>query len=73
MTEVVHNYTKIIKGEDVDVYDVLDAFNCGCSAAEHAVKKLLNAGDRGVKSRVQDLREAQASIARAIQNELEKM
>lgn len=64
----MNKYKKLIKGKFIDVYDVLDAFSCGCSASEHAVKKLLMAGLRGGKDRAQDLQEAKDSIDRAIQN-----
>ena len=49
-----------------DVYDVLKAFDVTCSARGHAVKKLLMPGQRGVKSEVQDLKEALVSASRAI-------
>lgn len=50
-----------------DVYDVLQAWDVTCPAIQHAVKKLLQPGQRGSKSAVQDLREAIGSIERAIQ------
>ena len=50
----------------VDVYSVLVAFEVTCPATQHAIKKLLCAGLRGVKSGVQDLREARDAIDRAI-------
>jgi hypothetical protein len=49
-----------------DVYDILEAFNVRCPAVQHAVKKLLMPGQRGEKSAIDDLREAKASIERAI-------
>ena len=51
----------------VDVYDVIAAFKVTCPAAAHAIKKLLAPGQRGVKSKNVDLREAQISIKRSIQ------
>ena len=36
-------------------------------ATQHAIKKLLQPGDRGHKDKLTDLREALASIERAIQ------
>lgn len=60
---------EIKPGVNVDVYDVLNAFKTGSAAIDHAVKKLLAPGQRGVKPRGQDLREAIASIERAIQIE----
>ena len=52
---------------EVDVYDVLQAFDVRCPAVQHAVKKLLCPGQRGAKDFVQDLTEARDSISRAIQ------
>jgi hypothetical protein len=51
----------------VDVYDVLAAFQVSFPAAQHAVKKLLCPGQRGVKDAMQDLSEARSSIDRAMQ------
>jgi hypothetical protein len=50
----------------IDVYDVLKAFNVQNPAIQHAIKKLLKGGERGVKSKVQDYTEAIESINRAI-------
>jgi hypothetical protein len=50
----------------IDVYDVLNAFNVRNPAIQHAIKKLLKGGERGVKSKVQDYTEAIESITRAI-------
>ena len=52
---------------EVDVYDVLSAYEVGCSARQHAIKKLLAAGQRGVKTECQDLEEAILSINRSIE------
>jgi hypothetical protein len=51
---------------DVDVYDVLRAFNVTDPAIQHAVKKLLCTGIRGHKDSRQDLEEAIQSIERAL-------
>jgi hypothetical protein len=56
----------IIDGQ-VDVYAVLDAFDCRCPARQHAIKKLLCAGIRGKNNELDDLREAEDAIKRAIQ------
>lgn len=63
-------YKKPIKDKEgytikVDVYDVLKAFNVTCPAIQHAVKKLLCAGQRGSKSIETDFNEAINSIFRA--------
>ena len=52
---------------EIDVYDVLTAFNVTCPAIQHAVKKLLCPGQRGTKDAMQDLCEAKFSVHRAIQ------
>ena len=53
----------------VDVYCVLAAFPTGSAAVDHAIKKLLAPGQRGHKDRIQDLKEARASLTRAIELE----
>lgn len=61
-----NRYARTINGATVDVYDILRAFNVTCPATQHAIKKLLMPGQRGGKSATQDLREALASVQRAI-------
>lgn len=62
------HYHKLTNGaETVDVYWVLNAWGVQCHATGHAIKKLLNAGQRGVKPAKQDLKEAIDSIKRAIE------
>lgn len=63
-------YNRPCKNVTIDVYDVLQAFSVTNPAAQHAIKKLLCAGLRGHKDKMQDLTEALKSIERAI--ELEK-
>lgn len=53
----------------VDVYEVLQAYPTGSAALDHAAKKILCAGQRGAKSRLQDLEEARDAITRAIEME----
>jgi hypothetical protein len=53
----------------IDVYDVLNSFNVQNPAIQHAIKKLLKGGERGVKNKVQDYTEAIESINRAIELE----
>ncbi len=50
----------------IDVYEVLLTFGVTCPAVQHAVKKLLCAGQRGHKTVEQDLLEAREAICRAI-------
>ena len=68
--------TIVIDGIDhdiyVDVYDVLTAFKTDNPAVDHAVKKELAPGVRGVKSRIQDFMEARDSLNRAIEIEKTK-
>lgn len=49
----------------IDVYDVLDAFKVENPAVQHAIKKMLCAGQRGYKDYEQDLDEAIQSLERA--------
>ena len=65
-------YTRTIRSEAVDVYDVLTAFDVRNAATAHAIKKLLCPGQRGAKDLLTDLNEAAQSIARAIQIEEER-
>ena len=68
--EKAHNkYKRKVPRTEIDVYDILKAFNVVNPATQHAIKKLLCAGDRGYKDKVQDLKEALASISRAIELE----
>lgn len=68
--EKAHNkYKRKVSALEIDVYDILKAFNVVNPAVQHGVKKLLCAGDRGYKDKMQDLKEALASISRAIELE----
>lgn len=60
---------KIGAAIEVDVYDVLKAFDVVNPAIAHAVKKLLAGGLRGYKDREQDYNEAIDSIRRGIELE----
>lgn len=42
----------------IDVYRMLDGFKTDSPALDHSAKKLLNAGNRGVKDKIQDLEES---------------
>ena len=69
--KAMNKYQREIKKDVfVDIYDVLQAFAVTNPATQHAIKKLLCAGLRGHKDKMQDLTEALKSIERAI--ELEK-
>lgn len=70
-------YQRNIKGAVVDVYDVLEAFDPENrnSADDHAIKKMLLPGKRGVKGAIQDRKEAIQSLQRSIEiiERLEKL
>ncbi|MBF4541152.1 hypothetical protein IS514_25070 [Salmonella enterica subsp. enterica serovar Typhimurium] len=56
---------EIKPGVFVDVYDVLMAWNVTNPALQHLIKKALQAGERGHKSREQDLQDIIDSAIRA--------
>ena len=58
-----------IKGQWVDVYDILTAYSVTNPADAHAIKKMLCPGRRGAKDGIQDRREAIVSLQRAIELE----
>lgn len=63
----LNKYKKQCKGVEIDVYDVLKAFNIVNPAIQHAIKKLLAGGQRGYKDVEQDYNEAIQSIKRGIE------
>lgn len=63
----LNKYKKQCKGIEIDVYDVLKAFNVVNPAIQHAIKKLLAGGQRGYKDVEQDYNEAIQSIQRGIE------
>lgn len=65
--EGTNKYARNIYGVEVDVYDVLVAWNVICPATQHAIKKLLMPGQRGNKDKLQDLEEAKQALERAIE------
>ena len=67
MTQHAHYKKDVSHLKTIDVYRVLDIFNVTSPAIQHAVKKLLCAGQRGAKDYERDLREAVDSINRALQ------
>ena len=58
-----------IKGQWVDVYDILTAYSVTNPADAHAIKKMLSPAQRGAKDGIQDRQEAIASLERAIELE----
>jgi len=61
-----NKYVKVIKGVEIDVYDILKAYD-PTHPIGHAIKKLLMSGNRGFKGYVEDLSEAIQAIEREIQ------
>jgi hypothetical protein len=55
--------------QEIDVYGVIETFGLTCPARQHALKKILLAGDRGKNDTIADLEEARDAIARAIELE----
>lgn len=69
--EADNKYLHEIKpGVFVDVYDVLMAWNVTNPALQHLIKKALQAGRRGHKSREQDLQDIIDSAIRAKELEI---
>ena len=62
----MNKYQRTVPSTTIDVYDVLSAYDVDSHAVGHAIKKLLMAGQRGHKDRLQDLREAVQAIEREI-------
>ena len=55
----------------IDVYRVLVLFGVTNPCLQHAIKKLLCAGQRGVKDQKQDVQEAIASLVRYLEMQTE--
>lgn len=55
----------------IDVYRVLVLFDVTNPCLQHAIKKLLCAGQRGVKDQKQDVQEAIASLLRYLEMQTE--
>lgn len=63
----MNKYQRQVPSTTIDIYDILNAYRVTCPATQHAIKKLLQPGERGHKDKLTDLREALASIERAIE------
>lgn len=57
--------TKAVVDVQIDVYDVLGAYEVQNPALQHLIKKALQPGERGHKTREQDLADIVASAIRA--------
>lgn len=62
-------YTRTIKGAQVDVYDILKAWDVQNPALQHLIKKALQPGARGHKTLENDLRDILVSAERAMELE----
>lgn len=62
--EFNHYYKDVSALKSIDVYRVLELFSVTNPAIQHAVKKLLVAGGRGVKDQAKDIDEAIKALQR---------
>ncbi len=62
-----HYFKSVSHLETVDVYRVLLLFQVNEPCIQHAIKKLLCAGDRGNKSMIKDITEARDSLNRHLE------
>ena len=62
-----HYFKSVSHLETVDVYRVLSLFQVNGACIQHAIKKLLCAGDRGDKSMIKDITEARDSLNRHLE------
>ena len=71
MNEYKHYQKSVEHLKWVDVYRVLDLFNVVNPCVQHAIKKLLCAGTRGVKDERKDIEEAVSSLVRCLEMQTE--
>ena len=62
-------YNRVIRGETIDIYDILVAYGVTNPALQHLIKKALMAGQRGHKDRTTDMKEILEAAQRAIELE----
>ena len=62
-----HYFKSVSHLETVDVYRVLSLFQVNDACIQHAIKKLLCAGDRGDKSDIKDITEARDTLNRHLE------
>lgn len=71
MTDLMNNHDHYFKDvtslKFIDVYRVLILFDVTDPCLQHAVKKLLCAGNRGVKDELKDVQEAITSLTRYLE------
>ena len=71
MNEYKHYQKSVEHLKWVDVYRVLDLFNVVNPCIQHAIKKLLCAGQRGAKDERKDIEEAVSSLVRCLEMQTE--
>lgn len=71
MNEYKHYQKNVEHLKSVDVYRVLVLFGVTNPCLQHAIKKLLCAGNRGVKDELKDVQEAIASLLRYLEMQTE--
>ena len=62
-----HYFKDVSNLKHIDVYRVLILFDVTDPCLQHAVKKLLCAGNRGVKDELKDVQEAISSLTRYLE------
>ena len=71
MNEYKHYQKNVEHLKWIDVYRVLDLFGVSNPCVQHAIKKLLCKGTRGVKDTRQDVQEAITSLVRCLEMQTE--
>ena len=71
MNEFKHYQKSVKRLNWIDVYRVLVLFDVTDPCLQHAIKKLLCAGQRGAKDKKQDVQEAIASLLRYLEMQTE--
>ena len=71
MNEYSHYQKSVEHLKWIDVYRVLVLFGVTNPCLQHAIKKLLCAGQRGAKGQQQDVQEAIASLLRYLEMQTE--
>jgi len=66
-----HYFKDVTHLKTIDVYRVLDLFGVSNPCIQHAVKKLLCSGTRGVKDERKDIEEAVSSLVRCLEMQTE--
>ena len=71
MNDFTHYQKPVEHLKWIDVYRVLVLFGVTNPCLQHAIKKLLCAGQRGIKDQKQDVQEAIASLVRYLEMQTE--